>query len=155
MRGRIPASVLNGRVPLLTPDRLVTYKISAPIRSHWRPATCAEYECKAFREGFMMLIDTGTELGKRQHYYLTHDTSRSCRVEEAGAGLYKFIYGPGNTCFNSAEHRIRIGRPSNYLVLKGSAQQPVGLIRRHTSPEDWAEDCAERTNRIAKAVNRN
>lgn len=151
---RAPANTLNRRTTLLTPDRLVTYKISAPIRTHWRPGTCAEYECKAFQDGFMMLIDTGTELGQRQHHYLTHDTERSYRVEEAGAGLFRFIYGPGNRCFNSAEHRIRIGRPSNYLIIAGREGQFTGLIRKHTSPEDWAEDCAERTNRIARAVNR-
>jgi hypothetical protein len=140
--------------PRLGPEFYKSYKMSAPLHSHWRNATCEEYECDDFLYGFVMTANISTDLGKKQAYYLMHDKERSFHIQRVSQDIVKFIYGPGNRCFKSGDHRIQSGRPPFYLVSGGDWRgNPRGTPTfQHRRPEDWADDCGEHQLRIAETV---
>jgi hypothetical protein len=101
-------------------------------------------------------VDTGTELGQKQFYYLTHDTDRKYSMQRVDQTLFKFLYGPGNPCFRRGDHRVPIGRPPFYLVAEGDWRgNPRGTPAfRHRRVEDWVDEFANHQNSIAAAIKR-
>lgn len=146
---------LNQPVPRLGPQNYRTYAMRAPLRTHWRPATCEEYECLEFLNGFVITIDLSTELGQKQHHYLTHDKTRRGSLQRISLELVKIVYGPGNRCFNWGEHKVPIGRPPLLIAREGDWRgNPRGIVRRHTRVEDWVEDSANNIDRITTLIQR-
>jgi hypothetical protein len=149
----MPGVTLNRIPPRLGPEVYQTYAIKAPLRTHWRPANCEEYECDEFLYGFVLTVDEATELGQQQAYYVRHDKTRRMHEQRVEAFVTKFIYGPGNKCFNFGEHRVPIGRPPRLLVSDGDWRwdgMPNRRIRVHSRAEDWVEDFA--TNQLGLAA---
>lgn len=143
--------------PVLGPEHYKTFTASAPFSSHWRPATCEEYECDDFLYGFVTTIDFSTELGQKQLHHLTKvDKERKYSLQRTGPFEVKIIYGPGNPCFRRQYHRVPIGRPPFYLVSEGDWRgnprraQPY----RHRRPEDWVDQFANHQSEIAESVRR-
>lgn len=149
--------MINGRIqPRLGPEYYKTYSWTAPLGSHWRQATCLEYECEDFQTGFVLSIDTSTDLGQKQYFYVTHDRDRSYTMQRVAPDLYKFVYKPGNECFKRGEHRVPIGRPPFYLVHEGDWRgNPRGTpTLRHRRPEDWIDQFANHNQELSDAVKR-
>lgn len=145
--------------PEAGPQHFMTYEWSAPLRSHWRKATCEEYECDDFINGFVLTVDLSTELGKKQYYFVTKvDRERSYSMQRVTQTMVKFIYGPGNPCFAPKRntHRVPIGRPPFYIVAQGDWRgNPRGTPRYlHRRAEDWIDDSANHFNRLAEAAKR-
>lgn len=137
------------------PEHYKSYSMRAPFRSHWRPATCEEYECEAFLTGFVTTVDLNTELGQRQYHYLTHDRERSYSMQRVSMTLVKFIYGPGNRCFSSQDHRVPVGRPPRLLVVGGDWRgNPRREVRVHSRVDDWVDDSRNHQDKIATIVQR-
>jgi len=136
------------------PQNYKTYAMTAPLRTHWRPATCEEYECEQYVHGFVTTIDVSSELGREQFNYLTHDKTRHATMQRMNMGTVKFTYPPGSRCFNWGEHRIPIGRPPHLLVVQGDWRARTGPTRRHTRVEDWVEDSAGHLGHLAEIVQR-
>jgi len=143
--------------PDLGPEHYKTYTMSAPFASHWRPATCEEYECQDFLHGFVMTIDFSTDLGQKQLHYLTKvDKDRRYHMQRTGPYEVKLIYGPGNPCFKRGDHKVPLDRPPFYLVSGGDWRgNPRGTPRtKHRRPEDWVDDFATHQDKIAETVKR-
>jgi hypothetical protein len=142
--------------PRLGPEHFRTYTITAPIATHWRKASCEEYECDEFLNGFVLTIDTTTELGQRQLHYVRHDRSRNGSVQNVGPGVVKVFYPPGTMCWEpiKSTHRVPIGRPPYFLVHGGDWRgDPRGIGRLvHRRPSDWVEDFALNQIAIADTV---
>lgn len=150
---RVSPRVRNG----IGPEHFKSYKASAPLGSHWRRATCEEYECDDFLYGFIFTCDISTELGQQQHYFLTHDKERSYSIQRPNESIVKFIYGPGNRCFapKCENHVIPIGRPPFYLIHGGDWRgNPRGDRLVHRRVEDWIDDWANHQDRIASTIRR-
>jgi hypothetical protein len=149
-------SSLNRLAQKVGPEFYKTYTIDAPIASHWRPATCEEYECDDFLYGFVLTIDPTTDLGQRQLYFVKHDKSRKGSVQQISPQVIKVTYGPGNQCFEPkrSTHRVPVGRPPFYLVYggdwRGNPRGTATLV--HRRPDDWVDDCATNQQRIAQSV---
>jgi len=146
-----------GRIePAIGPEFYKTYTVNAPITTHWRKATCEEYECDDFLYGFVLTVDIGTELGQKQAYYVRHDKTRRCSEQKIDERIIKFVYGPGNNCFEPVRstHRVPIGRPPFYLVSGGDWRgNPRGIETLvHRRPDDWVDDFATNQIRIAESV---
>jgi hypothetical protein len=132
-----------------------TYSMRSPLKTHWRSANCEEYECDEFLNGFVVTVDLTTELGQRQAYYLRNDRSRRCHEQRVSMELIKFVYGPGNRCFRSDEHRVPIGKPAKLLVVGGDWRgNPNQYHRLHTRLEYWVEDFALNQQRLAEIQRR-
>ncbi len=51
-----------------------TYAILAPRSTHYRRATCAEFECPDYVNGFALVADLATDLGQAQATYIRAQT---------------------------------------------------------------------------------
>lgn len=145
---------LNRLQPKMQPQNYKTYSVRAPLSSHWAKATCEEVDCDGWLYGFVTTVDVGTELGQRQFHFLTHDKRRSYSMQDIGAGLFKFVYRPGNICMNYQEHRAPIGKPPLLLVVGGDWRgNPLHAPTiRHRSVDNWVEDFSLHQNRITDII---
>ena len=147
-------ALVNRVEPLMPPQAYKTYGMSMPLRTHWRPATCEETDCEAYRFGWVSTFDLGTELGQKQYHYCTHDRERRYHVQRVSLTLVKVVYGPGNRCFRSGEHRVPLERLPVFTVAPGDWRARTGQPRVHKRPEDWTEDFSVHQDRLATAVQR-
>ena len=134
-------------VPKLGPQAYKSYSLRAPLRTHWRPATCAEYECDAFVHGWVTVVDISTDLGQRQADFIRHDRTRSHAEEKTGGTLVSFTFTPGQEGFKGTDdhdHRVPVGRPPLMLVTGGDWRgNPRGTPPvAHRSIDDWVDDFA-------------
>lgn len=131
-----------------------TYVIKAPLRTHWRKATCKEVECKAFRKGWKTVVPvdspqaqyirTMSERIYKEYPAVSHDETTQAEVPLVGMTCFDFP--PGEQPFASPEHdnhRIPLERDPLFIVRGGDYRgNPTGYRRRHTKPEFWVEDFA-------------
>lgn len=142
-------------VPKIGPQFYKTYGAYAPLSTHWRPASCEEYECGPYLNGWVTPVDLSTAIGQQQAHYIRTDTSRRCREEQTGPSQVRFVFGPGQRCFRSSEHRVPAGRPPLYVVSGGDWRgNPRGDRLVHRSVEDWVDDFANHQDKIAAAIGR-
>jgi len=134
--------------PIGPPQAYKTYTMRFPLKTHWRRATCEEVECEQYKFGFATTADVSTELGRKQYYYITHDKERSSSMQKIGPTISKFVFGPGQRCFASAKHRVRIERIPQTLLVPGDFRQRTGTPRIFNRPEDWVDDFANHQDRI-------
>lgn len=165
---------INRFPPGLPVSAMQTYALASPARTHYRPATCAEVECEAWRVGWATVVDEGTGLGQQQAAYIRatmHDMAKPGRPADgqrwysesreshpmqdgtgspAGAidGLTTFTFPAGQPCFAAAAHQVPLERPCLYLVRGGDWRANTGLIRRHNTAEAWADDLHTTTDRL-------
>lgn len=146
-------AVVSRIAPAAGPELYKTYGMSMPIGSHWRPATCEEVDCDAYRCGWVSTFDLSTDLGQRQYRYCSHDRTRSFTESRAGT-LVSLTYPPGMACFAAGEHKVPLGRPATFTVRDGDFRgNPRGTeIRVHTRAEDWIDDFANHQDRLATEV---
>lgn len=134
--------------PAVPVQAMKTYQILAPKDSHWRKASCEEFGCKAYTNGWRSQIDETTDLGKRQAHYIRKQSGRKFTEESTSPGMTVFTFEAGQSCFG--QHEVPIGRPEIFLVRDGDWRgNPTGQVRTHKRPEDWVEDFAIHQNRLA------
>lgn len=147
--------LLNRIQPGMPAANYKSYSLRAPLSTHWRKATCEEYECEAFRFGWVTLVDTATELGQLQAHYIRHDRSRRHHEDRGPDTMVSFTFLPGQEMFpcESHNHRVGVGRPPLMLVTGGDWRgNPRGTPTvNHRRIEDWIDDCASHQERLARA----
>jgi hypothetical protein len=133
-----------------------TYTWQAPLRTHFRPATCEEIDCEAYIYGWVSTFDLSTDLGLKQYEHCRRDKERSFSMQRVSMNMVKFIYKPGNRCFRSKDHRAPIGKPPRFLVVGGDWRgNPRGTPTRvHRNGMEWAEDFAEHQQTLAERMSR-
>lgn len=142
--------------PAMAPQAYKTYGMSMPLKTHTRPATCAEAECEHYTHGWASTFDVSTDLGQRQFAFCRTDRTRSYQLQRPGPDLVRLIYAPGNTCFRRDEHRVALDRPARFYVAGGDWRgNPMATpVRVHASAANWCEDFATHQDRIATAIER-
>lgn len=139
---------MAGIEPNMGPEHYKTYGIVAPIATHWRTATCAEYGCGHYLGGWRTIL--GVELTD-----LIDVVRRSHRsFTEFNDGVtVTFTFPAGQPCFKATAHRVRVDRPEVFVVRDGDRRgNPFGTPPRvHARPVDWVEDFAAHQDRIAAA----
>jgi len=140
--------------PLMDPQSYKTYSVKTPPRTHFRPASCEEYQCSEFVNGFMTTLDLTTDIGREFADIIRKDTTRS--KEEIRTSLYevRFVFPPGTHCWLWKQHKVPVDRPPILVVRRGDWRGSLGLIRRHTRIEYWAEDFAGHQDKLATTFNR-
>jgi hypothetical protein len=142
-----------------------TYVIKAPLRTHWRKATCKEVECKAFREGWKTVVPVDSPQAQyiRAHAGRAYTETRATHHDSQGnelplVGMTCFDFPPGEQPFASEEHdnhRISLERDPLFIVRGGDYRgNPTGYRRRHTKPEFWVEDFANHQQHRADLQNK-
>lgn len=129
------------------PDQYKTYQISAPISTHFRPATCEEADCAQFLHGWTTKIDTSTELGRRQADYIDTDRTRTSIVERADTVL-TYTFPAGQRCFAAGSHRVPLEREADFRIVAGDHRQYGRTVS--LTPQTWLDDFAEHQQGIAE-----
>lgn len=147
-------TLVSRSAPLMPASAYSTYGMLRPLKTHFRPATCEEAGCKAYRSGWVTTVDLGTELGQRQYHYISHDKTRSFTVQRASLTLVKVVYPPGNRCFRSASHKVSVGREPRFIVAHGDWRGYLERPRAHTRAEFWVEEFSEHADRLVTTLGR-
>ncbi len=143
------------RIQPRLPVRLMqTFKVSRPLATHTRPATCEEVQCPDFINGYQVRLpfaDDRITLLKAAAYGRVDGMQRAIHeVTCIGDAERTFILsGP---CLKATTHRVSLERPENYLVRGGDWRANTGLIRRHTRPELWVEDMSETFDAVRRRI---
>lgn len=130
---------LNRVPPRLPVTAMQTHAILAPPATHWRPATCAEVECKHYEHGWTLrtagLPDAMVMAARHSGRNYTE-----VPAEEGGSVL---TFKPGQPCFRASEHRIRLEREPLYVKRngdwRGSPDGPGALPVRLSGPDAFAD----------------
>src|SRR5262245_32263853 len=120
------------------PQDYKTYQISAPRSTHWRSATCEEVSCTYFLNGWKTVVPVDSP----QAQYIRTTSGRHFKETKQAAGLTEFDFSPGQTCFASDKHKVRLDRQEKYLVRPGDWRTPRTRPYVHTRASDWVEDFA-------------
>lgn len=137
--------------PAGPPSAYRTYALKAPRATHFRQATCEEFNCQANAYGWSTTIDLSTELGQEQGRYIKFKSGRHFTVEELPGSLVRLTFPPGQQCFE--RHEVPLERDPILLVKDGDWRgNPTGYKFTHTNVDDWVDDFAN--NQIA-VVERN
>lgn len=130
--------------PQLPPGAYQTYALMRPERTHSRVATCGEVDCGSHRSGWITNVDLGTELGRKQSWYIRTQSGRGFTMSQAGT-MQTFEFPPGQQCFK--QHRIQLDVEPLYVKVGGDwrsrTSAPVTM-----RPADWVEDFAEHQDKI-------
>lgn len=141
---------LNRIEPALPARAFRTFRISAPVATHFRKATCAEVDCPNWLNGWRVRVETLTP----ELLHTAKNSGRRYREEALAEGTTWLVFEAGQACFRAAEHRTPIGRPELYLVRDGDHRQSFGQARQHTRPEHWLEEMTENQQRLIDAKQR-
>jgi hypothetical protein len=143
---------LSRILPQADPRHYRTFKVIAPLASHWKRATCEEYMCQDYTHGWATTVDTSTELGQKQFYFITHDKERKYSYQKLSATLHVFVYDSGQRPFfdeGKHTHFMPVGREPYYLVHDGDWRgNPTGNKLVHRNHQDWVDQFGENQNRL-------
>ncbi len=126
-----------------------TYSITAPISTHFRAATCEETNCPNLANGWASVIDESTDLGQKQAHYIRKQSGRKFIETRNEAGLTRFEFASGQTCFTP--HKVRLERPEIFRVRGGDYRgNPRNTpVVTHKNAEDWRDDFANHQAQLA------
>ncbi len=128
-------------VPGLDPRFFRTFRVSAPLGTHWRPATCDEVDCPNYLNGWRTIVPANSD-----HAELVRSLKNRYRFTEApqDGGLVAFTFPAGQFCFEARNHRIRLDRLETFIRLGGDWRgNPTGERVVHSGPEPWLDDMQE------------
>jgi hypothetical protein len=131
--------------PKIGAEHYQTWKITAPIATHTRPATCEEVDCEPHRNGWVTVVPAGSDLED-----LVRRSGRAFTEERRDGGLIAFTFHAGQPCFQAGEHRVPLDRPALFLVRDGDWRgNPRGTpVRRYDKPYQWVDDMAGHLDRL-------
>lgn len=133
--------------PKIGPENYKTYQIVAPLKTHFRQATCQEVECRAYAAGFRSRIDTSTDLGTRQAKYIENASGRKFTRTQAGP-IVTYDFPAGQHCFTA--HKVPLEREPLYVVRDGDYRgNPRGTRPVTRRAIDWVDDFATHQQNIA------
>lgn len=128
-----------------------TYRIAAPVSTHYRIATCAEIECKAYMEGWTY---KKSDLERENLLYIvTHAGKRFREMQLADDPEMYLVFEPGQVCFQARTHRISLERPQFFFAGRGDFRS--FSHRRATQfdrGDQWAESFAHHQDIINRVV---
>ncbi|MEY9876647.1 hypothetical protein ABH931_006157 [Streptacidiphilus sp. MAP12-33] len=132
-------------MPLLDPRGYKTYSIHAPIRTHFRKATCAEVDCPDYLHGWRVRL----EILNEQQRVWARQTGRRFTELAVRPGETWLVFEAGQACFRATEHRARVEREELYVIRDGDTRgNPTGRVDR-VSGQTWNDDFGEHQQRLA------
>lgn len=142
----------SGRSLRKLPDRMYkTYQVASPLDTHWRPATCEEYGCEAFAQGWT--YKKSDLIAADLYYLVTHAGKRYREMSLADDSEIYVVFEPGQPCFQAKMHRISLERPEIFLAGRGAGKlYNPRKANQFDNAEDWAESFAEHQDIIKSVV---
>lgn len=149
------AQFVSRPVSQLPPGAMQTYEATAPLETHWRPATCEEVECKAWAQGWTADVppNSDDEVRIKQTYdaEIRRGAVISSRTPE---GFTRYHFPAGTACFRRVWHKLPLERDAIFTVRSGDHRGTDGVIRQFDKGADWVDHFATHQDGISKLVNR-
>ncbi len=134
---------LNRLDPKMPPGAYKTYGFVSPLSTHYRPASCEEVGCLAFRQGWVTRVPAGSDLEAT-----VRRSGRRIAREGREPGHVLFTFAPGTKCFAASKHRISLDRPPVFYQRGGDWRQRIGDVQKMNG-RDWLDDFANHQQRLA------
>jgi len=132
-----------------------TYEATAPLETHWRPATCEEVECKAYAQGWTHDAPPGSDGEARIRKVYDSEIRRGkVTTSTTPEGFIRFNFPAGTACFRRVWHKLPLERPALFTVRSGDWRGTDGVIRQFDRPEDWVDHFAKHQDGISTLINR-
>jgi hypothetical protein len=138
--------------PGLPVTAMKSYTVAMPLATHFRPATCAEYECPDYLHGWVTVVPADSPAAE----YIRHDRSRRWTEARQPGGLAEFAFEAGQQGFAGPrhEHLVPNGRPERFIERGGDHRgNPRGDVREH-SADTWTDSFANHQDRLSTAHER-
>lgn len=135
--------------PDLAPYNYLTWAIVSPLRTHWRPATCAEVDCRYHLHGWTTVTDD-PEVAD----YFRRRSGRAFREEPLPGGAARFTFPAGQRCFHWRKHQIRLDRDEHFIRFDGHHQRHTGGRLVHSGAVPWRDEFGEHQERLADQIKR-
>lgn len=141
--------------PTLPPQAMVTYEANAPLDTHWRAATCAEVECKAYLQGWTSdMFPNSADEARILKIYEAEIRKGQITTSLTPEKFIRYHFPPGTECFRRIWHRLPLERPALFTVRTGDFRGTDGVIRTFKDGEQWVDAFATHQDKIATEVNR-
>jgi hypothetical protein len=141
---------LNRLQPVRGVGAYQTFEISSPVATHFRPASCAEFGCRFYAEGWMVKV-----LPDSDDERLLRAGGRAwARIETTEDGFRRYVFEAGTPCLRAVEHRVSLQRPEIYTVWAGDWRAQIGEPYRHSHAADWVDQFANHQDRLARVASR-
>jgi len=122
-----------------------------------RPATCAEVDCRHWREGWITRIPNASGDNKDLLDHVRRNSGRTFTDITAldDGDTRVLLFGPGQTCFDAAAHRTRCDFEPLYVVRDGDYRgNPTGYTQTHSRADHWVEHFGGHWDRLRTAYER-
>lgn len=130
--------------PLGVASAFTTHHVQSPT-DRYIIAACEQVGCIRYHQGWPLICDETTELGRVQAQIIRsgkHGRTYRELPRLNGQGPTVFRFEPYQRCFG--EHRTQ---SELYVVTRGTPEVYLGEIRRHQRPEFFVEDYRETLDR--------
>ena len=136
--------------PQMGPESYKTFAMVSPLQTHMRQATCAEYGCDHYRQGWRIRLEALTP----DLVHAARTSGRRYREEHIADGETYLVFDAGQPCFKTATHRLPIGRPPLFLVRDGDHRGNPRRTetRRYDRPDQWVDDFATHQQTLADEI---
>lgn len=135
---------MNRIQPKMDPGAYKTYQVSAPTKTHFRRATCAEVECPHYTNGWRVRIEG---LGEDM-IHTAKNSGRTWRPLAVSATENWLVFEAGQPCFQAVNHRKRLDREEMFIVRHGDWRRTFSSFT-HANPTDWISDFSEHQDALA------
>ncbi len=153
---------VNRPTPKMPTQVYKTFRVASPVATHFRQATCQEFECTAFNNGWTYIKE---ELEKENLLYaVTHAGKRykemvvpvPIQTENGwmfGPEKLCLVFEPGQVCFQARTHRLPIGRPEFYFVGRGDYRSfTPRAAQQFNRPDDWLDSFQNHMDKIKTEI---
>lgn len=135
--------------PKMATSNYLTYCIRQPMITHFRPATCAEVDCGAWRGGWQLRVEQLTPELLRA----ARNSGKRYREMTVTEGETYLVYEPGQACFDSVNHRLPLERPAFFYEGRGDFRSfTIRRARQHANAEDWADSMAHHLDHVRSEI---
>ena len=115
------------------------WRITAPLETHWQPATCREVDCPHWLQGWTTIVPDPSP----QAEYIRHDSGRRFIEKKNDEGTVTFSFYQGQTCFR--EHKRKFDDKLENFIHRGWDQG-----RQLMEPTQWTDGMNEATETFRK-----
>lgn len=150
--------------PKLPTQAYNTFRVSSPVATHFRAATCQEFNCSNYNNGWSYIK---AELEKENLLYaVTHAGKRYremsipvlIKVDDewiTGPEQLSLVFEPGQSCFQERSHVVPLGRPEFYFAGRGDFRSfRPREARRFNHSEDWLDMFQNEQDKIITTIQR-
>lgn len=127
-----------------------SYRVLAPLSSHYRPASCEEAGCLQHRNGWR----TRVEGLQPADLAAIRDSGRHYTRLPVAPGETYLVFPAGQACFKTELHRVPLERPGIFQLRQGDHRLTRAGVRTFQRPEDWVDHFGEHQLKLVDQRNK-